>query len=99
VASPGGRFFATATVAIFDFVLEVRCEKAKGEQGDLGLYRAAETKDGLRPGLVVRLENKSRAPSVRRANIIFPKGWMIGFANIRRLSPDPFVVTSAEVPI
>jgi hypothetical protein len=72
VAISWGRFFVTATAAILDFVLEVWFEKGKGEQGDLGLYRAAETKDGLRPGLAVRLENKSRANSVLAVNIIFP---------------------------
>jgi hypothetical protein len=65
VANPGGRFFATETAAISDFVLEVGFEKRKGEQEDLGLYRAVETKDGLRPGLLmVRPENKSRVSSV-----------------------------------
>lgn len=87
-------FFATETAAISDFVLEVGFEKRKGEQGDLGLYRAAETKDGLRPELlVVRLENKSRVSSVLTANIIFPRKGrtneiVIGFRDYPELLPQ-----------
>ena len=79
MANSGGRSLATVTVAMSDFVLEVWFEKEKGERGDLVLYRAAETKDGLRPGLGLRLENKNRASSVLAVDIImrpyFPNGW------------------------
>jgi len=85
VANPEGMLFATATPAISDFVLEVRFEKGKGEQGDLGLYRVAETKGGLKPGLVIRLENKSRASSVLAVSIIiFPKRWTGGTIGFRK---------------
>ena len=99
MANPEGRSFATAMPAISDFVLEVRFEKGKGKQGDLELYRAAETKDGLRPGLlVVRLENKSRASSVLTVSI-FPKRWTNGTIGFRKYpaprssDPNPVVFT------
>ena len=58
-----------------DSVLGVCVEKERDKQpeGDLWLYKAAETKDDPRPGvrLLVRLENKSRATAsfVLTANI------------------------------
>ena len=71
MANPVGMFFATVTAAISDFVLEVFFKKGEGDKGDLGLYTAGETKDGLKPELlVVRLENKSRVLTVI---IILPK--------------------------
>lgn len=71
MANPVGMFFATVTAAISDFVLELCFKKGEGEQEDLGLYMAGETKDGLKPKLlVVRLKNKSRVLTVI---IILPK--------------------------